>query len=64
MVGIMERKASELGLKIKEKRLELGLSRPQLSKMMGWSANRIYEFESGYRNPKIETFNKIMDVMK
>ena len=55
---------SEFGKQIKERRLALGISQRELCRRLGWTYSRVCEIEGGRRKPKIETFQKIMDVMK
>ncbi|QHJ84710.1 MAG: Cro/C1-type helix-turn-helix domain protein [Bacteriophage sp.] len=53
-----------VGQMVKEKREAAGLSQLALCKKIGWTANRIYEYERGIRNPKPEALEKIMKALE
>lgn len=49
---------------IKRLRSEHGLTQKQLAKKCGMSESTLRQYEIGYRNPKIETIQKIADALK
>ena len=53
----------EVGKKIKEIRLLKGISQKELSERLGVSSAMISQYESGKRNPKMETLLKIADAL-
>ena len=53
----------EVGKKIKEIRLLRGISQKELSERLGVSSAMISQYESGKRNPKMETLLKIADAL-
>lgn len=53
----------ELGMLILEKRIELGLSQRELAKKVGTSQNRIYLIENGETSPRLDTLQRLADVL-
>lgn len=51
------------GAKIKEIRIEKGLTQKQLGDMCGMADSAIRRYENGNANPKIETLQKIADAL-
>ena len=54
----------DITMVLMEIRRRLGLSRPELSRMMGFADNYIWLLEHKYRKPSIETCLKIMAVSR
>ena len=52
------------GLKVRQLRLEKGLSFAQLSKQTGLSASYLNEIEKGKKYPKIEKINKLSETLE
>ncbi len=53
----------ELGIIIKTRRKELGISQPHLAELAGVSTNTLYKLERGYSNPTLEVISKLADVL-
>ncbi|MCM1189362.1 MAG: helix-turn-helix domain-containing protein [bacterium] len=53
-----------VGEKIRERRLEVGLSQKALGEKLGVSQQNIAQYENGKRMPKLETIKKIAAVLK
>lgn len=53
----------ELGERIKQIRLENGLTQKQLGEMLGSTQQMIAQYESGKHSPKIETVRKIANAL-
>jgi transcriptional regulator with XRE-family HTH domain len=54
----------KLGEKIREKRLELGLSQEDLSNKTGLDRTYISGIERGVRNPALKNLNKLAKALK
>ena len=52
------------GLKVRQLRIEKGLSFTQLSKLTGLSASYLNEIEKGKKYPKIEKINILSDALE
>ncbi len=53
----------ELGLTIKVRRKELGITQPHLSELAQISINTLYKIEKGQANPSLEVLNKIGEIL-
>ncbi len=53
----------ELGLTIKKRRKELGITQPHLSELAQISINTLYKIEKGQANPSLEVLNKIGEIL-
>ena len=51
------------GERIKKIRLEKGITQKQLAELLNTSQQNLAQYESGKRNPKIETLQKIADAL-
>ena len=52
-----------LGLAIKNRRKELGITQPHLAEVAGVSVNTLYKIEKGQGNPTVEVLVKVADVL-
>lgn len=55
---------NELGIRIKKRRIELGLKQNELSEMMGISNNYLSNIENGHSIPSLEVFSDICVKLK
>ena len=55
---------NELGVRIKKRRIELGLKQNELSEMMGISNNYLSNIENGHSIPSLEVFSDICVKLK
>ena len=55
---------NELGVRIKKRRVELGLKQNELSEMMGISNNYLSNIENGHSIPSLEVFSDICVKLK
>ena len=55
---------NELGMRIKKRRIELGLKQNELSEMMGISNNYLSNIENGHSIPSLEVFSDICIKLK
>jgi len=53
----------ELGQKIKQRRLFLKMTQPDLSELSSVGLRNLKELESGRGNPTLETLTKILEVL-
>lgn len=54
---------TQLGLTIKTRRKELGITQPHLAELAQISTNTLYKIERGQANPSLEIIIKIADVL-
>lgn len=54
---------NHLGLAIKERRKQLGITQPHLAELAGVSINTLYKLERGQGNPSLEVIGKIAEVL-
>lgn len=54
---------NRLGLAIKERRKQLGITQPHLAELAGVSINTLYKLERGQGNPSLEVIGKIAEVL-
>lgn len=54
---------SNLGVAIKIRRKELGITQPHLADLAQISINTLYKLENGMGNPSIDVLNKLADVL-
>lgn len=52
-----------LGVKVKRRRLELGITQSTLAELAEVSQNTIYQFEKGKNNPSLKVVEKILEVL-
>ena len=55
---------NELGIRIKKRRIELGIKQNELSQMMGISNNYLSNIENGHSIPSLEVFSDICIKLK
>jgi transcriptional regulator with XRE-family HTH domain len=53
-----------IGDKIKDLRIELGITQKELGEKIGVNPNTITNYEKGYREPDINTLNKLADIFE
>ena len=53
-----------IGLRIKNRRKELGMTQAQLGEILGVSNSMVAQYETGSRKPKLETIKKVADALK
>lgn len=53
----------QLGLTIKNRRKELGITQPHLAELAQISTNTLYKIERGQGNPSLEIMIKIANVL-
>ena len=55
--------SNEIGSRIKETRLKLGLKQKELAEKIGVSESRISQYENGSQNPRINTLIKLSEAL-
>jgi len=55
--------AKELGVMIKQRRKELGITQPDLAELAKVGLNTLYTLEKGKGNPSLEVINKLTEVL-
>ena len=55
--------ANPIGLGIRDRRKELGITQPHLAELAGVSTNTLYKLERGQGNPTLEVLNKLAAVL-
>lgn len=54
---------NSIGIAIRERRKELGITQPHLAELAGVSTNTLYKLERGQGNPTLEVLNKLAEVL-
>ena len=52
-----------IGIAIRERRKELGVTQPHLAELAGVSTNTLYKLERGQGNPTLDVLNKVAEVL-
>ena len=52
-----------IGIAIRERRKELGVTQPHLAELAGVSTNTLYKLERGQGNPTLDVLNKLAEVL-
>lgn len=52
-----------IGISIKKRRKELGITQPHLAELADVSTNTLYKIERGQGNPSLEVLNKLAEVL-
>lgn len=52
-----------LGLLLKKRRKELGITQPHLAELAKISTNTLYKLERGQGNPSLDVLSKLADVL-
>ena len=55
--------AKEIGIRIKNSRLTVGITQAELARRLGVTPQAISQYERGVKKPKIETIERIADVL-
>ena len=55
--------ANNIGISIKNRRKELGITQPHLAELAKISINTLYKLERGQSNPSLDVLNKIGEVL-
>lgn len=53
----------QIGLTIKKRRNELGITQPHLAELAKISTNTLYKLERGQSNPTLEVINKLAEIL-
>jgi len=54
---------NRVGLAIRDRRKELGITQPHLAEVAGVSTNTLYKLEKGQGNPTLDVLNKLAEVL-
>ena len=54
---------NSIGLAIRERRKELGITQPHLGELANISTNTLYKLERGQGNPSLDVLSKLADVL-
>ncbi len=54
---------ADVGLAVKKRRKELGITQPDLAELAGISTNTLYKLERGRGNPTLQVLVKLADVL-
>ena len=54
---------AEIGISIKNRRKELGITQPHLAELAKLSVNTLYKLERGQGNPSLEVLNKLAEIL-
>lgn len=54
---------NNIGISIKSRRKELGITQPHLAELAQISINTLYKLERGQGNPSLDVLNKIGEVL-
>jgi len=54
---------NRVGLAIRDRRKELGITQPHLAELAGVSTNTLYKLEKGHGNPTLDVLNKLAEVL-
>ncbi len=54
---------NRVGLAIRDRRNELGITQPHLAELAGVSTNTLYKLEKGQGNPTLDVLNKLAEVL-
>ena len=54
---------NRIGLSIRGRRKELGITQPHLAEVAGVSTNTLYKLEKGQGNPTLDVLNKLAEVL-
>ena len=52
-----------IGVAVRDRRKELGITQPHLAELAGVSTNTLYKLERGHGNPTLEVLNKLAEVL-
>ncbi len=55
--------AAGIGVSIRTRRKELGITQPHLAELAGVSTNTVYKLERGQSNPSVNVLNKLAEVL-
>jgi len=55
--------AAGIGVSIRTRRKELGITQPHLAELAGVSTNTVYKLERGQSNPSLDILNKLAQVL-
>jgi y4mF family transcriptional regulator len=54
---------NSIGIAVRNRRKELGITQPHLAELAGVSTNTLYKLEKGQGNPTLEILNKLAEVL-
>ena len=54
---------NRIGIAVRDRRKELGITQPHLAELAGVSTNTLYKLERGQGNPTLEVLNKLAEVL-
>ena len=52
-----------IGIAVRDRRKELGITQPHLAELAGVSTNTLYKLERGQGNPTLGVLNKLAEVL-
>ena len=54
---------TSIGIAVRDRRMELGITQPHLAELAGVSTNTLYKLERGQGNPTLGVLNKLAEVL-
>ena len=54
---------TSIGIAVRDRRKELGITQPHLAELAGVSTNTLYKLERGQGNPTLDVLNKLAEVL-
>lgn len=54
---------TSIGIAVRDRRKELGITQPHLAELAGVSTNTLYKLERGQGNPTLGVLNKLAEVL-
>ena len=54
---------TSIGISVRDRRKELGITQPHLAELAGVSTNTLYKLERGQGNPTLGVLNKLAEVL-